>query len=115
MREELLGRRRQRNQGDTAINLDPYKGESKSLKHSSMLADQILETGTATVEMLFAQRAKLKGAKKKMLDVANQLGVSKDLIRAIERRELSDTYLVLGIIAVLILVVILLWLWRRIS
>mmetsp|Transcript_8163 Transcript_8163/g.24570 ORF Transcript_8163/g.24570 Transcript_8163/m.24570 type:complete len:213 (-) Transcript_8163:103-741(-) len=115
MRDELLSRRKQRadNGGDATIQMDFYESEAKSLKSSSTMSDQILETGTATLEMLLAQRTKLKGAKKKMLDVANQLGVSKDLIRSIERREAADFYLVLGGIALCIIVLFLLWFFRR--
>jgi len=113
IRDELLSRRSQTNGGDTAIQIDGYEAEAKSLNRSSTMSDQIIETGSNIVEMLHSQRQKLKGAKKKVLDMANQLGVSKDLIRSIEKRELADTYLVFGFIGFLILIILIIWWFRR--
>uniref|UniRef100_A0A7S0G345 Uncharacterized protein n=1 Tax=Rhodosorus marinus TaxID=101924 RepID=A0A7S0G345_9RHOD len=113
IRDELLGRRSQANGGDTTIQIDGYEAEAKSLNRSSTMSDQIVETGSNIVEMLHSQRQKLKGAKKKVLDMANQLGVSKELIRSIERRELADTYLVFGFIGLLILIILIIWWVRR--
>ncbi len=52
-----------------------------SLQSSNSQAEQMLQQGQATLDQLKSQGSLLKGAHRRLLDVANTLGLSKSLIR----------------------------------
>eukprot|EP00466_Bigelowiella_natans_P019116 jgi/Bigna1/85643/estExt_fgenesh1_pg.C_50114 len=82
---------------------------SESLHRSNEEADRILETGRATLENLRNQGSILKSAHRKVLDVANTLGLSNSLIKMIERRENMDKILVFAGMSVSLLVLFILY------
>lgn len=51
--------------------------------------DEFLAQGRAVLDDLVDQRDVLKGTKKRLLDAANTLGLSRDVIGWIERRRLA--------------------------
>jgi len=114
MREQLFGGART---GDAAIPIGAsysYEQEASILNQSQNAVDSILESGKSALNALNIQRATLKGTKRKMLDVANNLGVSKDLIRSIERKENEVALLVYAGMAVFTLILVALFVWRKI-
>lgn len=58
--------------------------------------DDVLGQGAEILQSLQDQRDVLKGAKRKLLDVANSLGMSDTVIRLIERRSVGDKYILIG-------------------
>lgn len=84
-----------------------------ALDRSEGATDALLATGRGALEALIAQRQRLKGTRRRVLDAAHALGVSQKLIARIERRDRMDALLVYAGIGVTVLLVILLWWWKR--
>jgi golgi SNAP receptor complex member 2 len=104
-REELLTRRRGRggrNGGSTTNNsnnnehqdLMHLADEAQSLQQSSLMVDDLLSTGQASLQGLSDQRSRLRGVRKVVSDMANRLGLTNTTMRIIERRDITDAYLV---------------------
>ncbi|KZT04577.1 V-snare-domain-containing protein [Laetiporus sulphureus 93-53] len=55
--------------------------------------DEFIAQGRAVLDDLVDQRSVLKGTQKRLLDAANTLGLSKDVIGWIERRSTQDMYI----------------------
>eukprot|EP00743_Colponemidia_sp_Colp-15_P005774 GILK01006206.1.p1 GENE.GILK01006206.1~~GILK01006206.1.p1 ORF type:complete len:212 (-),score=25.51 GILK01006206.1:161-796(-) len=98
-RQRLFERR---SQDGTAVSA--YLREHNSLKEQNNLIDGIFETGRSVLTSLSSQGATLKGAQRRVLDIANVLGLSNSLMRVIERRHSVDKWLVLGGMIVTMLV-----------
>ncbi len=56
----------------------------------------MIEHGENLLENLKNQTSMLKDVKRKILSVANTLGLSNTLIRMIDRRNISDRYILFG-------------------
>ena len=106
MREELFQRRPQGvAPGDAVIGLGPEE-ERKSLQNSEAGVVGIMATGRGALQGLLDQRSRLKGAKTKMLNIMNQIGVDRKLIAKIERRDYSDAILVYTLMVVILLLLL---------
>jgi len=81
---------------ETSIMIDRALEHGNALNRSNKYMDDILAQGTAALGNLRDQRSVLKGAQKKILDVANTLGMSNTVIRLIERRGEGDKYILIG-------------------
>lgn len=106
-RNELLEQRNrsslQRDQ-ETTILMDHGIVQRESLDRASNRMDEFITLGQTVLQNLQQQQATLKGTRKKLLDIANQLGLSQHVIRLIERRSKEDTYiLVAGIVITLLI------------
>jgi Golgi SNAP receptor complex protein 2 len=64
-----------------------------SLQRSQIETSHMIDMGVASLQKLREQGMTLKNAHRKMLDIANQLGLSQTTIRWIERRSLEDMYI----------------------
>lgn len=103
-----------RTRGDVAVTMEMgLEQERGVLDRSEGATDALLATGRGALEALVAQRQRLKGTRRRVLDAAHALGVSQKLIARIERRDRMDALLVYAGIGVTILLVILLWSWKR--
>ena len=105
-REALLARR----PGAQDINMDSYQTESDSLRQSSGMVDEYTESARNMLGALADQRGRLKGVKRKILDIGNTLGLSNSLLRVIERTEWVTSLIVYG--GMLIVLLILYWAWN---
>lgn len=107
-REQLLSRRF--GHDHTAINVDYLGQEQMSLQNSHRNVDEMIHTGTNILETLKYNRETLKGAHRRIIDLANTLGLSNATISLIERRVSQDKYVLFGgmfvTIAVIVLVII---------
>jgi len=81
---------------ETSIMIDRALEHGNSLTRSNRYMDDLLSQGAATIQNLRDQRSTLKGVQKKILDVANTLGMSNTVIRLIERRGQQDKYILIG-------------------
>ncbi|KAG5191173.1 soluble NSF attachment protein receptor [Tribonema minus] len=92
-REALLARR---NAALPSGVVDAYAEEGSSLLRSQRMMGDYLQSGQAALASLVDQRHRLKGVQRRVLDIANVMGVSGSILRMSERREAVDRLLVLG-------------------
>lgn len=104
-REELLNRRFAPNPDVTAINIDYAIQHQNSLQNANRGVDEMLHTGANALESLRSQRMTLKGAQRRIMDMANTLGLSNHTMRLIERRAKQDKFVLLGGILVTLFVI----------
>jgi Golgi SNAP receptor complex protein 2 len=98
-RNELLTRRRNKKSGSasaTEQDMSHLADESQSLQQSHLMVDDLLNTGEASLAGLVDQRSRLRGVRKVVADMANRLGLTNTTMRIIERRDITDAYLVFG-------------------
>jgi Golgi SNAP receptor complex protein 2 len=88
---------------------DAESGSMKSIRRSASMVDELLETGANVLGNLGEQSATLRGAKRKMLTLLDNMGVSSSLLRVIDRRQRLDAILVYG--GMLFTIVFLLIIW----
>lgn len=110
-REELLNRRFTRNpisEQDTTILIDHSVQHNLSLQNAHSGMDDMLRSGSSILENMREQRNTLKGAHRRMIDIANTLGLSNTTMRLIEKRASEDKYILLGGMFVTLVVIVLL-------
>jgi len=71
-------------------------GDIASVQRSSRTANEIREMAFGVLETLRDQNQTLQAARDRLLDIANTLGISKTLMRVIERRQTVDQIIVYG-------------------
>ncbi|GKY94905.1 hypothetical protein MPSEU_000455400 [Mayamaea pseudoterrestris] len=107
-RQELLRRRnvlQHENQGD----LQNLSEESRSLEQSTSMVFGLIAQGEASLGGLVDQRNRLRGIKGVLGDIGNRLGLSQATMRIIERRDITDAYLVAAGMVVTCLVIYFVW------
>lgn len=67
-----------------------YRQESTVLDYGQQQVEDFIQMGQVALENLKLQRSTFKGAEKRVLAMAQQLGVSDSVIRFIQRRQGSD-------------------------
>ena len=70
--------------------------EAQSLQQSSLMVDDLLSSGQASLMGLVDQRSRMRGVRRVVSDMANRLGLTNATMRIIERRDVADGYLVLA-------------------
>ncbi|KAF8967840.1 golgi SNAP receptor complex member bos1 [Flammula alnicola] len=70
--------------------------EHSFIQNTDSRLDEFLAQGREVLDNLVDQRNMLKGTQRRILDAANTLGLSRDVIGWIERRSTQDTYIFLG-------------------
>jgi len=70
--------------------------EHSSLQNTDARLDDFLAQGRAVLDNLVDQRNMLKGTQRRLLDAANTLGLSRNVINWIERRSTQDMYIFFG-------------------
>ncbi|KAF9237518.1 hypothetical protein BU15DRAFT_48532 [Melanogaster broomeanus] len=70
--------------------------EHTFIQNTEATLDEFLAQGREVLDNLLDQRTMLKGTQKRLLDAANTLGLSRDVIGWIERRSTQDMYIFLG-------------------
>lgn len=111
-RDELLSRRRTRNSNgndDNRRDMDNLVKEDESLSQSRSMVLELIDSGSASLNSLVTQRSRLKGVRRVMLDIGNKLGLSNSTMRIIERRDVTDAYLVLAGMFITLVVIYMLW------
>lgn len=111
-REELLTRRRRRRDvgmGDAESAMQDLAEESTSLGTSQNLVGDLIMSGQAQLNSLIDQRRRMRGVKKMVLNIGNTLGLSRQTMRMIERRDENDMYLVCTGMLVTCIVIYIVW------
>uniref|UniRef100_A0A1B6DPV0 Golgi SNAP receptor complex member 2 n=2 Tax=Clastoptera arizonana TaxID=38151 RepID=A0A1B6DPV0_9HEMI len=112
-REELLNRRFTHNptDQDTSILIDHSLQHNMSLQNANKGVDDMLLSGSGILENLRDQRNTLKGAHRRIMDIANTLGLSNTTMRLIERRAYQDKYILIGgmLITLFVIVIVIMY------
>lgn len=88
-------------------------GDIASVQRSSRTANEIREMAYGVLDTLREQNATLEGAKQRVLEIANTLGISRTLLRVIERRQTVDQIIVYGcMVGVILLFILLVYFFR---
>ena len=69
----------------------------------------LLATGEASFDALQQQRARLRGVTRVVFDIGTALGLSQSTMRIIERRDITDAYLVAVLMVVTLIVLYFTW------
>lgn len=106
-RDELLTRRRKRhgNHNDEEQDLNHLADEAQSLRQSTVMVDELITTGAGALTGLVDQRQRMRGVKRLVLDMGKRLGLTNSTLRIIERRDITDAYLVFAGIIVTCIVI----------
>ena len=94
VRADLLSGAQRRRDSDMSAGIDSLARENDSLLNSHRLIDEFTAMASASLDSLQRQRGALKGVHRKVLDVANSIGMSSSLLRLIERTETFNACLV---------------------
>jgi Golgi SNAP receptor complex protein 2 len=111
-REELFLRRRNRRQqeGDsTERDMHNLAEEGQSLEQSQMMVQDHIGRAAASLQELQDQRRRLKGVDRVLFDIGSRLGLTDSTMRIIERRDVTDAYLVAACMVVTCIVIWLAW------
>ena len=95
-------------QAETSIDMSLLQ-ESAGLQRSNAAADGIIEVGHSILEELGNQSQRLMRSKDSILKMANSIGVSKNILRVIERRQITDRVILYSGMVVLSLILVILW------
>ncbi|RKO97577.1 hypothetical protein CXG81DRAFT_25113 [Caulochytrium protostelioides] len=80
----------------TILMMDGLLHEHNVLQNTGDRLDDYIGMGRQALEELYEQRSMLKGTQRRLLDIANSLGLSTTLIRYIERRSRQDQWFFWG-------------------
>lgn len=80
--------------------------ERQVLERADEEVTVMIDRGTETLNALRRQRDAMKGAQRRLLDVVSRLGLSKTVLRLVERRHGQDRLIVYGGMAITTLVII---------
>ncbi|XP_060575712.1 Golgi SNAP receptor complex member 2-like [Ruditapes philippinarum] len=108
-REALLTRRFERNDADTTIAMDAGLQHNTKLNDANRDMDNLLGHGSSILTSLKDQRLTLKNAHKRILDIANTLGLSNTVMRFIERRTTQDKFILYTGMVVTCIIMFLAW------
>lgn len=101
-RQALLSRKFTTNE-DTSIFLDPELQHHDKLGEANRNVDEMIGAGVSILQGIRDQGSILKGARKRVQDLANTLGLSNTVMRMIERRSTQDKYILFaGMVIVLL-------------
>ena len=100
---------RYENRNDQALDM----AESGSLDRSSNMINDYIASGQETLSELLGQRERLKGVQRQVLDIMNYLGIGNSIMKAIERRDITDKYLVFAGMFVVLLLIFIIYFYLR--
>jgi Golgi SNAP receptor complex protein 2 len=67
-----------------------------ALQNANRGVDDLMQSGAGILESLRDQRVTIKGAHRRLYDIANTLGLSNTTMRFIERRAYQDKFILFG-------------------
>jgi golgi SNAP receptor complex member 2 len=99
--------------GGGDVNVDLELAEGESLDRSSSMVQGYLTAGQETLHELLSQKDRLKGVQRRVLDIMGYLGVSASIMKAVERREAVDKWIVYGGMMIVSAITFSLWWYLR--
>lgn len=119
MRDDLLQRRHQhstsmgaQNGNNVVISGMGEVENTKRLDDSTGIVGNIVGMGKDTLENLLQQKERMRGTRKKVLDILNSIGIDRQIITRIERRERSDMILMYALTLCMLLILGLAVIWK---
>ncbi|XP_076438079.1 Golgi SNAP receptor complex member 2-like [Babylonia areolata] len=109
-REALLSRTFTTNDHATSIFIDPALQHHTKMTEAHSRMDDLLDSGASILQGLRDQRGTLKGVHRKVLDMANTLGLSGTVMRLIERRTSQDKIIL--VVGMVVTCVVMYVVWR---
>jgi Golgi SNAP receptor complex protein 2 len=92
--------------GGSSVRLtDAYIHENESLTRSSALVDDLQGMGQDALRSLSRQRDTLKSAHRKLLNVANSLGLSSTILKLIERKTTLQKFTAYGCMVLSVIII----------
>jgi Golgi SNAP receptor complex protein 2 len=98
----------------SASAVDHLSLEHTSLESSHRIIDDTMDMGRSALASLASQRNRLKGAHRKVLDIANILGMSGSLLKVGERKEAVNAIITYGCMILTVIIVIALYYYLRV-
>mmetsp|Transcript_25577 Transcript_25577/g.60287 ORF Transcript_25577/g.60287 Transcript_25577/m.60287 type:complete len:210 (+) Transcript_25577:188-817(+) len=111
-RDELLSRRKQRNQFSSVSERDMNNlaDEAKSWSQSQYMVNDLIANGEASHNALLEQRKRMTGVSRFLGQIDDRLGISNSTMKIIERRDITDAYFVFGGCVITCIVIYFTWL-----
>lgn len=111
-REALLSRTFTPNDHNdaTSIYIDPALQHHSKMTEAHSRMDELLDSGASILHGLRDQRGVLKGVHRKVLDMANMLGLSGTVMRLIERRTSQDK--IIMVVGMVVTCIVMYVVWR---
>mgnify|MGYP003754783281 CR=1 FL=1 len=79
------------------------------MSQSQYMVGDLIGSGEASLIGLREQREKLRGVNRLLFDIGNKVGLSNATMRIIERRDVTDAYLVFAGMVVTLIVIYICW------
>ena len=79
--------------------------EAQSLHQSTLMVDDLITNGSGSLTALVEQRQMMRGVRNVVMRMRNVMGLTNSTMRIIERRDITDAYLVLAGIIVTCIVI----------
>eukprot|EP00123_Amoebidium_parasiticum_P022912 comp9777_c0_seq1/m.4735 comp9777_c0_seq1/g.4735 ORF comp9777_c0_seq1/g.4735 comp9777_c0_seq1/m.4735 type:complete len:217 (-) comp9777_c0_seq1:559-1209(-) len=95
-REKLLLNTTFKPNSETSILMDQAMQEHSKLVQANRGLDDLLENGASILSNLTTQKGALKAVQRRVLDIANTLGMSNTVMRMIESRKTQDRLILFG-------------------
>lgn len=110
-RDELLTRRRQRKEFSSSSERDMSNlaDEAKSWNQSQYMVNDLIANGEASLNNLVEQRQRMRGINRFLGQIDDKLGISNSTMKIIERRDITDAYLVAALSVVTCIVIYFTW------
>ena len=102
-RDELLTRRRIRSKNQSGM--EDLTEEYQSIHSSQNMMSDIIGSAESTYTSLRDQRNRFAGISKVLVDIGNVIGITSATMRVIEKRDVSDAYLVAAGMVVTLIVI----------
>jgi Golgi SNAP receptor complex protein 2 len=89
--------------------------ENSSLLKSTRMVNDYIATGQETLSNLVGQKERLKAVQRKVFDILNYLGLSNNIMKSVEKRDVVDKWIVYAgmLIVILLLGFIYFFLFRK--
>merc|ERR1712048_1316604 len=91
----------------TALDMEGAHYDKLSRANQNM--DNILGNANSVLDSMYSQRESLKGIKGKMMNIANQLGMSQTVMRLINKRSDQDRLILWGGMFITTVIMFLIW------
>jgi Golgi SNAP receptor complex protein 2 len=108
-RDELNLRRRKIRQPGDESDMQNLADEGRSLEQSAIMVNGLLSQGEASLGSLVEQRQRLRGVRGVAASISDTLGLTNATMKIIERRDITDAYLVAAGMVVTLIVIYIVW------
>lgn len=99
------------NRNIEAGDIEAELAENSSLQRSGRMLNEYIAVGQETMSNLMSQKERLKGIQRKAFDILNSLGIANTLMRAVERRDSVDQWIVYGGMVFIVVLIVLVYMY----